>query len=89
MLWYHTRADDHPDVRQNPPIWRPTIDDFLAADLLRLAPKEEQQLRQTTYVTTMRGDAYCEALMRVPRPEVHYVIRWPAEHVVADVQRDR
>lgn len=75
LLHYYCRAEDHPDMQRNPPVWRPTIEAFLAADMLRVVPVDEQNLTYPMcYGLTSRGRFYVEALQRVPRPESRWYL---------------
>lgn len=62
MMWYYTRAGDHPHVSDNPPIWRPTMNTFV--NLNMLMPGHNEQC----YEITERGKAYCEHLCAVQIP---------------------
>lgn len=68
MLHYYTRVNDHECVATNPPIWRPTIDDFLGLGLLELKASSD-----ATYAITDRGKAYCEHLCAVQVPVCKWV----------------
>jgi hypothetical protein len=74
LLWYYTRPGDHPDVQRDPPVWRPTIQNFIVDGLL------SQMVSETSvYVLTDRGAAYCQALQQVPLPEQQWVMCWPKQ----------
>ncbi len=75
ILWYYSRAEDHPDVKRDPPIFQPTMRAFLHDELLRyLAETERHQKHPMSYEITERGQAYVEALMRVPLPVQRWVM---------------
>lgn len=77
LLWYSARCEDHPDMIRNPPVWRPTVDQFKALDLLVLASKEMS--RGTCYELTDRGRVYVEALQAVPLPRPTWKVDWPRD----------
>lgn len=81
LLHYFCRGIDHPDIERNPPIWRPTIQRFINANLLRAGHERDQPL--VAYVLTGRGMAYCEALQLVPLPAAAWIIRWPSDDGVS------
>lgn len=64
LMHYATRADDHPLIGNPPPIWRSTIDKFLAYELLTHADEGAA----TCYVATDRLRAYVDALTSMPLP---------------------
>ena len=65
LLHYATTRGDHPHMRNPPPIWRETIENFLAEGLLARGGTEEAG---AAYVATDRLRAYSDALQRVPLP---------------------
>jgi hypothetical protein len=69
LLHYATTRGDHPHMRNPPPIWRETIDRFMAEGLLTAGGGEAD----AAYVATDRLRAYSEALQSVPLP----VQAWP------------
>lgn len=71
LLWYYARCEDHPDLERNPPVWRPTIAEFMDRGLLS-TPHTER-----CYELTPRGKAYVDALQRVPLPEQVWVTTYP------------
>lgn len=71
LLWYHCRPTDHEDIQRNPPVWRPTIERFIADELLVTATGD------TAYAMTERGHAYVRALCSVPLPEHAWIVKWP------------
>lgn len=73
LLHYYARVDDHPDIQRNPPIWRPTIDDFKAAKLLATRAAEDNR-HEAVYVLTSRGRAYMDVLQAVPLPSLMWVM---------------
>jgi hypothetical protein len=75
LLHYFACCDDHPVVSQNPPIWKDTLDEFRAADLLR--DRTNSDLGEAFLVLTPRGQAFVTALMKVPLPEHSWIVRWP------------
>lgn len=75
LLWYYTRAEDHPHCVSNPPVWRPTIDSLLGECLI-----DRVTDGHPAYRLLERGRVYCEALRTVPLPEPvvpRWVVRWP------------
>lgn len=81
LLWYFTRASEHPDVLRCPPVWSETRDRFLTDGLLRKAEGHERN-HGASWTLTDRGVVYCEALQRVPLPEPAepaWIIKWPAD----------
>jgi hypothetical protein len=75
LLHYYCRPVDHDDALRNPPIWRPTIQRFLDAELLRVVPEANRDASwPRAYEMTERGRVYCVALQNVPLP----VWRMPA-----------
>lgn len=74
LLFYYTRAGDHPTVFENPPIWRETAEKFLSTDLL-----VARDTGTEAYGLTERGRVYCESLTRVPLPEPQWVTRWATD----------
>jgi DNA-binding PadR family transcriptional regulator len=73
LLHYFTTPDDHPDVERDPPVWRPTIQQFLADGLLEHGDERDE----ATYRISDRGKAFCEALLVVPLPVMRWVTPWP------------
>lgn len=70
LLHYYAHADDHPDLKRQPPIWEITITKFLAQALLvpHFSPDEPD------YRITERGSVYVGALEKVPLPVQVWVI---------------
>jgi hypothetical protein len=69
MLHYYCHADDHPHLRNEPPIWRGTMQAFLDQGLLVFVPEQARDTNYPqTYRLTERGKAYCEQLQAVPLP---------------------
>jgi hypothetical protein len=87
MLWYYTRCEDHEDASRNPPVWRPTIVEFLTAGLLELKPVESK--RDVCYVLTDRGKAYCEFLCAVQVPVCKWVQPPRADRIAAVLANGR
>lgn len=56
LLHYYCRASDHDDIHKNPPIWRPTIERFIADGLLIESLGGDQWRR--TYRLTERGKTW-------------------------------
>jgi hypothetical protein len=71
MLFYYCRTVDHEDVSRNPPVWRPTIEDFLCQGLLR--NRLDNDTRDACYFITDRGRAYVEHLCSVSIPVCKWV----------------
>ena len=69
LLYYYSRVDDHEDIHRQPPIWEPTIEALMADGLLQCAGDGER-----AYKLTERGEAYIDALQRVPPPEQRWVM---------------
>lgn len=66
LIHYYSRACDHDDMHKNPPIWRPTIEQFLSDGLME-NPADDCWRR--TYRLTERGKFYVEdGLCTVPLP---------------------
>lgn len=66
LLHYYSSACDHDDIHKNPPIWRPTIEKFIADGLLE-SPGHDHWHR--TYRLTERGKFYVvEGLCAIPLP---------------------
>jgi hypothetical protein len=82
LLWYYARCEDHPDKVRNPPVWKPTIDGFLDANLLHIAVDPD-----CLYALTERGGVYVQALMRVPLPEPAWEVTWPESFTKRDNER--
>jgi hypothetical protein len=80
LLWYYARAEDHPDVERQPPIFQPTLEAFIAAQVLE--PEQGWDGTGPAYKLTARGRAYCAALQRVPLPESTWIINWPTDGFV-------
>lgn len=74
LMWYHARAEDHPVVMKDPPIWQATRDWFMAEGLLAFGPPPGSGLK-----ITPRGDAYCRSLCMVPPPVPSWRTEWPKE----------
>lgn len=75
LLHYYVKCEDHPDIERNPPIWRPTIDNFISHNLLEhntraAAPGDVAP----TYAVTERGRVFMEALQGVPLPIKKWVM---------------
>ena len=79
LLWYHTRAEDHPDLYRRPPIWPETIRRFVDEGLLWCSTEDERNhpTHPMAYQMLPRGNAYCDALQAVPLPRSTWVIDWP------------
>lgn len=69
LIWYYAHVDDHPDIERRPPVWEPTLDQFLRWNLLRPSFETERH-----YMLSDRGRAYVEALQRVPLPTSIWVV---------------
>lgn len=76
LLHYYARCDDHEDLNRKPPIWSPTISEFMRLDLVEEGPED---LPGPKYRITARGRLYVEALRMVPLPEAVYMINWPTD----------
>lgn len=76
LLWYYARCGEHPDAVRQPPIYEPTMAQFLALDLLRRQDADDDG---ATYAITPRGRVYVEAIQRVPLPEQRWFVEWPEE----------
>ena len=72
LIWYYCRADDHPVIERNPPIWPETLKHFLDEELLM-----KSHIPGQTYTATPRCAAYVKSLLRVPYPEQAWITRWP------------
>lgn len=72
LLHYYCRAVDHPDMERNPPVWKPTILQFVGEGLLAVATSKGM-----CYSLTERGQAYVDALQRVPLPRSAWIVDWP------------
>ena len=72
LMHYHCRCIDHEDLDRQPPVWKPTIEDFLRRGLLIGISGGNMR-----YNITERGRVYVKALERVPLPEPSWTIRWP------------
>jgi hypothetical protein len=72
LLHYYAHVDDHPRMRDNPPVWRQTVEWMLADDLLMASTDEA-----VTYQITERGRAYVNALQAVPLPVSKWITEWP------------
>jgi len=70
LLHYYCRGGDHPSMERNPPMWRPTIDQFQADHLIRTIPQETraQMAHPCCYEILDRGRIYCEKLIATPLP---------------------
>jgi hypothetical protein len=68
LLHYYSRAEDHPDISRNPPIWRPTMFSFAERGLIC------DGTHGVSYGLTDRGRAYIEALQRIPLPQQVWVM---------------
>lgn len=69
LLHYYASNKDHGDLNRNPPIWRPTIESFLAQGLIVATSG-----LAVVYEITDRGRIYVEALQRVPLPVQRWVM---------------
>ena len=67
LLHYYSRADDHPVMFDNPPIWPQTRDHFKAEELLGERPADKRH-GDALYYLTERGKAYIEAVLALPLP---------------------
>lgn len=76
LLHYHYSTVDHPDMFSNPPIWRPTIDAFIVAGLIKIALVDKRQ-----YHITEKGRMYVDdGLCQVPLPVASWRIPWDSAH---------
>jgi hypothetical protein len=69
MLWYYCRCEDHEDMSRNPPVWRPTIDQFMRDGML-VAGSDRNDM---CYSITERGKAYVDHLCAVQIPICKWV----------------
>lgn len=68
LVHYFGWCSDHPDIVENPPIWRPTIDRLRREGLLTTTGPEVS-LRGTVYELTERGRLHVENVLAVPFPD--------------------
>ena len=74
ILLHYYVSPDEPEER-DAPIFVETIRRFLVEGLIEQHPDcDETCSRCRKYQTTARGDAYCEALKRVPLPVQAWLI---------------
>jgi hypothetical protein len=70
MLHYYSLTSDYPDIVDNPPVWRPTIEAFIEQGMLR---ERANDPRDCCYFITDRGRAYVEHLCEVQLPICKWV----------------
>ncbi len=83
-LWYHTRAEDHPQVKRlrtpegsGAGLVSDTFVMFVETGMLRCLSVSERNISGILYVATDKLNAYCSALQQVPLPTQKWVVDWP------------
>ena len=77
LLHYYAICEDHPVVRNNPPIWKGTRDAFIETGLMEVRLENDPHYQCCTYRLTERGNAYIEAVLSVPLPVQKWVMPDP------------
>lgn len=81
LLHYYSRADDHPVMFQNPPIWPETRDRFMDNALLAKSPVGYMS---PAYVLTNRGHAFIRDVLKTPLPVQVWASPATAEKIKAE-----
>ena len=68
-VWYYCRAEDHPSMERDAPMWRQTVERFLAEGLL-VTPGSHDMV----YGPTDRLRAFVEALEQTPLPVQKWIM---------------